>query len=281
MKIAVVTDSVANLDQTYVSENLIKVIPSTVIFKGQQYLDDGKSLDVSEMLREMRGGSVMTSDMPATEEDYRKAYYELLNHADHIISLHSSRNIVPEYYIAGRAAQQFGNLITVLDSRSTSVAVGLQAMRLVEGAKQGKSIETLVAEQKRSADNSKLYFIIDDLKYLYYRKLINAATAVVGNLVHLKPFMVAGQDEIGAGGRAFGQRRALEAMANIAKRYHREHGGRVRFGFGSTPGGEDGAYELRQLVQHLSFEDVGEWEIGLTAAASAGPGVVGMVMDLT
>lgn len=278
MKFAVLTDSVTNLDPEYVAENKIKVIPSTVVFNGKKYLDDSHSLDTRQMLHEMRNGAGMATDIPATEEDYHKAYYELLEDADHIISIHSSCDIVPEFFIAGRAAKQFGNLVTVLDTRTTSVGVGLQVMRVVEDVKQGYDVAAIAKEQRRVAAGGQLYFVPDDLKYLQINKRIGAATAVIGNLVRLKPFLGVRDGKIIPAGQAFGHKRAIEGMAALAEKFYRQHG-QIRMAFGCTIDGEEGRNELRHLLRHIPFADMGDWELGLITAANAGPGTVGIALE--
>lgn len=278
MEYAILTDSVTNLDPAYIAQHDIKVIPSTVVFKGKKYLDDGRSLDTRQMLYEMRHGGGMATDVPATEQDYHNAYYELLDKAEHIISIHSSCDIVPEYHIAGRAAKQFGGLVTVLDTRTTSVGVGLQVMRVIENIEKGLSLEQIVKEQRRIARRNKTYLIPDDLKYLQINKRIGAFTATIGNLVQLKPFLGVVDGKFGPAGQAFGQKRAIEGVAALAERYYNEHR-HVRFAFGCTVDGEEARSELRYLLRHIPFTDMGNWELGLISAANAGPNTVGIVLE--
>lgn len=277
MKIAVVTDSSSDLPHDYALRAGVTVVPATITFNLSQHSDD-ESLSVPQLLSDMSHGKGAAVSSPPDVHAYEKAYHTALNEADHIISIHPSPSIATNIQSARAAAKNYHDLVTVLDSRSITVSLGLQVKRLVEGAARGHSVEQLVAEQKRVAQESLLTFVVDDLKFLQINGRIGAVAATVGNMLHMKPVLSVHGGPIEPVGNVLGHRRAIHALADTVKNYQRQHGS-IRLAFAYAPGGEAAVRELRSLVSDVTFEDMGDWPLGAAVAANAGPGTVGVALE--
>lgn len=278
MKIAIVTDSTSDLNPEYVAKSGLYIVPSHIVFGMQRHLDDGKTLPVDGLLRDMVSsrGTIVTN--PPAVEEYYAAYYSLLNRADHIISLHTSALLAQNITNARQAAQNFGNLVTVLDSRTSTAAQGFQAQRLLAGVAQGRDLQDLVNEQQYMAQHCHVSFLVDDLYFLRLNKRIGAAAAFLGNVLSLKPILSIQNGQIESTGRVLGYRKAMQALAESVKRYQAEKG-RIRLGFPYTPGGKEAVQELRTLLSDVPYTDMGNWPLGASIAANAGPGAIGVALE--
>lgn len=97
-------------------------------------------------------------------------------------------------------------------------------MHLIEHIKMGHALDYIVKEQRHVAQYSETYLTPDSLKYLQINKRIGAFTAIIGNFVQLKPFIGVKNGIMAPEGQAFGRRRAIEGMANLAERFYNKHG---------------------------------------------------------
>lgn len=278
MKIAVVTDSTSDLDPQYVLQSGVHIVPSHIIFDTSEHLDDGKTLKVSQILHDMAHGKGRVTTSPPTAAQYQATYRALLEEAEHIISLHTSPQIAQNINVAQAAAQDFGRLVTVLDSRSTTAAQGMQVQRLIESIAQGKELSQLVKEQQYIAQRCQVLFMVDDLQFLRLNNRISAVAAFVGNALNIKPILGIQNAYIEPVNRAMGQRRALSTIASSVRAYQRQYQN-IRVGFPHSLGGENAIYELRNMLADIPFEDAGNWKLGASVAANTGPGAVGVALE--
>lgn len=278
MKIGLVTDSTADLDRNFVLKEGIKVVPSQILFNLRHYTDDGESLTVHQILSGMSGGAGTVSTLPPTPSEYEEAYHELLERVDHIISLHTSEQIAQNIVNARQAAARFQNLVTVLDSRTITVAQGLQVRRLVEGIGRMVPLEQLISQQQHAAQHTLTSFVVDDLRFLQMNGRISGAAAFVGNALNIKPILSVKSGAIQPTGRVMGHGRAISALADTAQQYQRTYGD-INLGVTYTPGGEGAVNELRGALARLSFRDMGNIPLGAAIAANTGPGTVGIVLE--
>ncbi|KPK81849.1 MAG: hypothetical protein AMS25_04830 [Gemmatimonas sp. SM23_52] len=189
-RVAVVTDSTCDLPAELVLEHEITVVPLTVMFGDEAFLDQ---VDITheEFLRRLVDPAQpqpTTSQPPPAhfEQSFRRAA-EL---ADDVLAILISGALSGTLGQAQAAAARFtGATVRVFDSRSSSLGLGLQVIRAAELATQGWGLGEIVAELERTRERSGLYLTVDDLRYLQRSGRLGKARAFVGSLLDLKPIL--------------------------------------------------------------------------------------------
>ena len=164
-----------------------------------------------------------SDEMPATsqatpgilEDMYRKLGKE--NEIIHItIPANSSGIVNTALNISSRLNEEEGFDITVIDSSMYSWGTGVNVAEAAKMAKDGKSKDEIIAFLKERFEKDKVYFIVDDLKYLQKGGRIKATTMVVSKVLDIKPILWSNDGMVEAFDKVKGLKRAISKMVDVA-----------------------------------------------------------------
>ena len=190
MRVAVVTDSTADIPGPLLARFGIHVVPLTLRLGTRTY-DDGVTITPARFMDEVR----QTDSLPATSQPsvarFQQLYLELGRDHDAIISIHLSSRLSGTYQNALLARDRInGRLpIAVLDSRSASMALGFPVLRAATLARAGHSLDEIVRAAEQAIGQSQLVFLVDTLEYLRRGGRIGRAAEIVGTALQLKPIL--------------------------------------------------------------------------------------------
>ena len=128
MKIAISADSVLDLTPALLKEYDIKVIPLGIVLGGEDYLDDG-SVTPEGIFKYVEETKVLPKTNAANSESYKERFQAILDEGyDCIIHFNLSSDLSATHNNAVTAAKEFGGKVRVINSKSLSTGVGIQAM---------------------------------------------------------------------------------------------------------------------------------------------------------
>lgn len=188
---AVVTDSSSDLPAGWARENGVEVVPLQVVQSGRTYRD-GVDVDpdrLLEMLRDPDAAPPSTSQAPPG--DFLAAYRDVLDAgAERVLGIFLSAALSGTYGSAASAARQLGEgELTVVDSRTGSMGLGMMVMRAVELLDAGRGMEEVAEELARMRRRSGLFFTVRDLDGLLRSGRVGRARAWLGDLLGLRPVL--------------------------------------------------------------------------------------------
>jgi DegV family protein with EDD domain len=142
-RVAIVTDSAADLPDSLLESLELHMVPVRVHFGGRSYLDK-VTLTSEEFYREIEHNP----DPPKTSQpppgDFRRLYEFLASHYESVLSISLSSRVSGSYNAAVSAAQRIeGGRVRVLDSASVSLGQGLVAIRAAELAMAGADLDAV------------------------------------------------------------------------------------------------------------------------------------------
>ncbi|AAF11538.1 DegV family protein [Deinococcus radiodurans] len=277
MSIAIVTDSTSDLTPEHLAALGVTGVPLYVLFEGQLY-QDGVQLSARQLVEGVRAGKAIPSTSQPSPAEFAQAYAQALEHADEVLSLHISGQLSGTVGSARLAAQEFGGRVTVVDTHTVTLGLGLQVLRAAELVRAGQSVPQIVQTLERVYPQADLRFTVDTLDFLRLNGRIGGASALLGGLLNIKPLLVVRGGRVDAGGRVRGQKKALADLAEHVRRYVSQHGG-ARVAFLATVGGEEDRAAVRAQLSDLHFQDMGDHEIGAVVTVHAGPGAVGVALE--
>ena len=275
--VGVVTDSTSDLRPEQLADWGIVSVPLYVLFGGTMY-KDGLEITPSQLFRGLREGKPPPSTSQPSPAEFEEVYRAALERADHVLSLHLSEQLSGTVGSARLAAQGFPGRVTVLDSRSVSGGLGLQALRAARRARENVPLPEIVAELERESGAQSIRFLVDTLEFLKLNGRIGGARALLGSLLNIKPILQIKDGKVEPAAQVRGSKKALANLLDHARAYVERHG-RARFMLLSTEGAERTAEELRAGLSQLNAEDAGVLSLGAVVATHAGPGTLGMVLE--
>ena len=214
MKLAIVTDSVSDISPKIAKELKITVVPLTVIFGTDQFLD-GVELSNSEFFQKLETDPNHPSTSHPSPEAFVKTYEKLLKKGFEILSVHVSAKLSGTINSAEQAIKSLDtNKIKIVDTGTASMAQGLVAMSAARAAKNAKSLDELADMAETTAKKTNVYVAMDTMEFLKRGGRIGKARAMLGSILNIKPIITTDNGEIVPHSRARTIKKAISSMIN-------------------------------------------------------------------
>jgi DegV family protein with EDD domain len=274
--IQIVTDSSAYLPADLVQQHNIHVIPLKVHFGEQTYRDE---IDLSheEFYRMLAEAETLPTTSQPSAGEFFDLYSRLSKDGHEIISIHISSKLSGTISSAQSAKEMLPEAkISIIDSASTAMGLGLMALTAARAAEEGKTAAEIVAAVEKMIKAMNVVFVVDTLEYLQKGGRIGGAAALVGTLLKVKPILCLKDGRIEPLDKVRSKRKALARLLEVTEECV-ESGTPVRVAVlhAQVP---DEARELEKKVR--ARFDCAEYyfaELGPVLGTHTGPGVVGLV----
>ena len=185
--VALVVDSSCDLPDEALDRHGIVVVPLQVIEGATTYLDRvGISRD--ELYRRMGEGVIFTTSQP-TPAAFVQGFEDALSGAGEAIAILIARVLSGTLATGQAAAKALGGKISLVDSRSASLGLGLQALLAAELLEQGWAADAVVRELTRVRDQSGALFTVDTFENLLRSGRVGRGRAWLGTLLDVKPIL--------------------------------------------------------------------------------------------
>ena len=185
MPVVVVTDSSARLPDEYGADWGIQVVPLHVLVDGRD-LRDGVDEFPADLYQ--RTG---VSTAGASPEQLAAAYRQALadSGGDGVIAVHISGALSSTVGAAEHAAAEFGGRVRVVDSKSAAMGTGFVALAAARAARDGDSLDEVVAQADSTAARVRAYLVVQRLENLRRSGRIGTAASWLGTALALKPLL--------------------------------------------------------------------------------------------
>jgi len=280
-KVAIVTDSTADIPEELVRKYGIHVVSLRVLF-GEETYADGVDLTPKQFYTKLGQVAALPTTSQPSPTEFMNVYQSLLDEDPErpIVSIHLSSGMSGTYQSAllGKSLLEHeSDLITVLDSKSASYGYGLLVVQAAELAEQGKSAADIKAAVQAMQRDRKLFFLVDSLEYLQKGGRIGKAAAIFGALLNIKPILsIDDEGIIYAVEKVRGHKKA---MARIIELFQQDFAGaRVNVAVGHTADPDAALVCAEQLREHFTLNEVVYTNIGAVIGSHVGPGVIAIFM---
>ncbi|AVT33260.1 fatty acid-binding protein DegV [Plantactinospora sp. BC1] len=216
MPVAVVTDSTAYLPAELADRHRLTVVPLIVVLDGtpgREGVDVGPA-DAAQALAARR--FAMSTSRPAPEE-FVETYRRLLAEgADGVVSVHLSAELSGTVEAARLAAAELGPRVSVVDARSTGMGLGFPALAAASAAARGAGLTEVRRAALDAIDRTSTFFYVDTLEFLRRGGRINAAEALLGTALSVKPILHMADGGIALRDRVRTAGRGLARLVDLA-----------------------------------------------------------------
>jgi DegV family protein with EDD domain len=187
--VTIVTDSTANIPEDLVARHHIEVIPQILNWAGESYRD-GVDISHAEFYERLQQDSASPSTSQPSVGEFVEFFGEVGKRSEEIVAILISNDLSGTISSA-RGAVEFGLDVPVhiVDSRTTSMGLGLIAQAAARAAEEGRSAEEIVALAQSLVARVNVIFIVDTLEYLHRGGRIGGAQRLVGTVLAMKPVL--------------------------------------------------------------------------------------------
>lgn len=196
-RVWVVTDSTAHLEPKITKKLGITVLPLQ-IHLGSQVWEDGPDFDKEMFFQQMARSPVPPRSVSPPMEVIAEIYEQLSQSTDHILSLHVSGKLTDVCEMALQAADTLlGRCeITIVDSETISVGLGILVKAAAEAAAEGQSLDDITRLIRGLIPRIYVVFFVETLDYLEREGRIRPAQALLGTMLDIKPFLTMEEGEL-------------------------------------------------------------------------------------
>ena len=213
-QIAIITDSTCDLPADWIEQYAITVIPLTVIFGEEQYLD-GIQISALEFYERLLIDPVHPTTSQPAPEVFQEAYKTAITAgAEEIVVMVISSAMSGTCDAALQAAQQIDIPVHVHDSRNNSMGLGWQVMAAARSREQGGNTEAMLAAAQKVRERMAYYISLDTIEYLAKGGRIGSAIKLVESVLKVKPLIYVRPDTgtVAPGIPARSRRAALDGL---------------------------------------------------------------------
>jgi len=190
-RVAIVTDSTADLPVEYYNKYNITVVPLSVVFEDKSYIDDNKDITTEEFYSKLKTCKKLPTTTQPSPADFIKAYRKLLETHESIVSIHISKKMSGTSDSAEIARKDIGpdKDIVVIDSELTTIALGLIVLKASQLAAGNKSKEEILKAIFDIKAKMRTMFVPHTLEYLKKGGRIGRAKGLIASLLEIKPIL--------------------------------------------------------------------------------------------
>lgn len=196
-KTVIVSDSTSDLPGDLVKKHDIEIIPLSVLFGEESFLDDGKAITPEDFYEKMKSADNLPTTVQPTPKDFIEKYTELLKKYDSIISVHISKKLSGTINSAELAKKELpGKDIEIIDSEFVHMPLGFMAIKASELAKAGKSKQEIIEGLNELRKKLTVLFIPKTLENLKKGGRIGGAKGLIASLLEIKPCLTIKNGEV-------------------------------------------------------------------------------------
>ena len=274
--VRIVTDSTSDLPSELAKQLGIRIVPLRVIF-GTESLRDGVDITPDVFFTRLKTGPILPTTSQPSPADFQAVFKEAIQAGEEIVCLTISAALSGTYLSATMAKESFLNSpISVIDTRTTSMALGMLAEEAARMAMAGATRQQIVAHVEKLIPLTHVLFTVDTLEYLQRGGRIGGAQALLGTLLNIKPLLTLRDGRVEPVERIRTKRKALDRMIEIAVQRTRETGYtyRVAVVHGQAP--DEAVYVANRAREQIRCASLHQSEVGPVIGTHVGPGVVGL-----
>ena len=277
-KIALLTDSCADISPQLARENHIFMVPLRILCADGEYLD-GVNIRAADIYRRLQAGELPQTSLPAGE-DIGKALRQIVAEGyDGVIAVMLSSGLSGTFNLTRVIAEECRGMlqVKVFDSLNGSLGLGMTVLQLAEDIQNGMGWRELTERRApQLIAGSFPFFSVDTLEYLQKGGRIGKVTATAGMLLQIKPlltFAPAGQLQSVA--KVRGRHQVIDKLVALTVQRCGEH---KRYNLAVANGGapEEMAQVKEKLTAALpNYDHIWEGEIDGTLSVYIGDGILG------
>ncbi|MGA2491279.1 MAG: DegV family protein [Anaerolineales bacterium] len=190
-KVAIVTDSTAYLPNYVMMNYSITVTPQILIWGDETFLD-GVDIQPDEFYRKLETSKIMPTTSQVSVVTMKTTFEKLLEAGYDVLGIFISAKLsgtIESATLARNMLPKAASKIVVIDSNSTSMAMGFHVLSAARASQAGANLLECQKLAEEAQKHTGVYFVVDTLEYLRRGGRIGGAQAMLGSALNLKPLL--------------------------------------------------------------------------------------------
>lgn len=277
-KIALITDTTADLTEEIIREYNVHILPFRIIYKDREYKD--KIEITPQEVYDNFNVEVPTSSLPSIqdmEDLFTKLEEEGYTHA---IAITLSTGLSGIYNGVKLVSENHPKITShIMDSKAISLGEGALVHKCGQLIKEGKTFDDTVKELYEFRKKIHVYFVVGTLEYLKRGGRIGKVSGTIGELLNLKPII---SIDINDGkyitsDKVRGRKQSLNRMFEIVEDMVKDKKHIIYIMHGDALEEAAKLYERVKELENVTEAVLGG-AISPVSGVHSGPGLVGVIL---
>jgi DegV family protein with EDD domain len=272
MAVHIVTDSACDLTAEQVAEYGITVVPLTIRFGDDEFVDR-EQLSIEDFYKRMADFDGLPETSAPSPGAFEVAFRNAVAAgADAVVCITLS-GALSATIEAARAAQRSldGEIdVRVIDSLSITAGLGTQVIEAARAARAGRSADEIEAVVTDLVVRTDIFATLDTLDNLKKGGRIGGAQAMLGGLLSIKPMIRIKDGSVEEAGKHRTRRKSLEALRDLI--YEQGEVSHVVVAHGEAPDIDD---FLDMIAERYPRDQITVGKIGAVIGTHGGPRIIG------
>lgn len=218
MKIAIVTDSTANLTEDECKAWGISVVPLYLNMGSASYLD-GVEMSAAAFYQRMKDEETLPTTSQPSPGQFVETFERLLTTHDCVVAVLLSGKLSGTVHSAETARGLLcASRIHVIDSQVVEYALGALVLEMAKAVRRAEEqgdvcdVQALIGRMERQRASMHMYIAMNSLENLRLGGRIGAAAALLGSMMQIKPVIWLRDGQVGVFEKVRTYRRAVDSI---------------------------------------------------------------------
>ncbi len=254
MAVRIVTDSTADIPRDQAGAAGITVVPLTVFFGDEAYLD-GVDLDNAGFYQKLSTSKTLPRTSQPSPAAFQQAYTRLIDEgADAILSIHLS---------------------DIIDSQTISVGMSWAILLAAREAREGVGLAEMKAHVLDRLARTRILAVLDTLEYVKRGGRIGGARAFLGNMLSVKPIISLKDGEVVPVEQPRTRSKAYARVAQLVQEM-----GKVEH-VSLAESDDEVGQQLAQVIKTVYAGELPVYRLGAVLGTHTGPGTAAVAVVST
>lgn len=213
-KIAWVTDSTSSLEENFIKENNVFVVPLGIIFGNESYKEN-VDITADEFYAKLKTAKELPKTSQPVIGEFLELYENLKKDFDCAIAIHCSGKLSGTVFSSQSAAEMANFDVTVIDSKIGSYPLSKIIERGVELYKNGQDVDTIARTITDMTNKTHLYFTPANMEQLHRSGRVSGSQAFLGNLLKIKLILGFDDASVVIKDKVRSEKKAKQTISNL------------------------------------------------------------------
>ena len=207
--IKLIADSTCDLSQDLIEKYDISIIPLCIVMDDKSYYD-GEEITPKEIYAWAEANKTTPKTAAASFDKASEVLKPFMDEGKDIIFFSISSKMSTTCNVIRLIGEEMEyDKLHIVDAYNLSTGIALQVLYAARLMEEGKTAEEIVALVNGRKDKVRASFVVDTLTYLARGGRCNAATALLGNTLKLKPEIVVSDGTMGVSKKYRGNQKSV------------------------------------------------------------------------
>ncbi len=214
MDIKLICDTLCDIPDEIQKKEYLEIVPLTLIMGGNEY-KDGVDIDKETFYKSVLETGEVPKTSQATYTQFKEIFEKYIADGKKIICINGASSKSGTYQSALLAKNDVDGDINVFDTEQLSLGAGQFVIRACDMIEEGMDLENIIKKLEEIKDSAKILFAPASFDFLKKSGRVPMTTAVIGNMLNIKPIFYMEKGEIGLETKVRGVKKLVAKLVDL------------------------------------------------------------------